>query len=132
MPPESIEDELESLLDRKPVYEVGASFPMTFFDELSIHEKAVKGSSHLSNRELKMRMLRDDGELCHRALNDDRDAASELVVLARNLANELNLLAKQTNKLVSDIAENYDEWPWCSASLTKRGMHRAGSVFSKR
>jgi hypothetical protein len=105
----STEEELANLLKRKPLRE--ASFPLIFFDELSIHQNAVKGSSKLSNHKLKMRMLVDGGELFRRAYKGDLDAARELVVLARNLVNELNLLAKLRDSLVSEIAKTYDEWP---------------------
>jgi hypothetical protein len=105
------EEELLRLLKRKPVLEGGASFPLTFFQEVPIHENAVKGSRKFSNFELKMRMVRDGGELFHRARKGDADAVSALVVLARNLANELNLLAKVQPVLVAEIASSYDEWP---------------------
>jgi len=115
-------EELDSLLKRKPVYEDGESFRLTFFDELSIHENAVKGSSHLSNHELKMRMLRDGGELFHRAYKGDREAVSELAVLARNLANDLNLLAKRQHEIVRQIAKSDDEWP-VVLSLIDKNKH---------
>ena len=99
------------LLKRKPIRENGASFPLTFFDEVSIHDNAVKGSRKLTNFELKMRMLRDGAELFFRARNGDVEAIGELAVLARNLANELNLLAKVQPVLVGEIAKSYDEWP---------------------
>ena len=46
------------LLKRKPIRENGASFPLTFFDEVSIQDNAVKGSRKLTNFELKMRKLK--------------------------------------------------------------------------
>jgi hypothetical protein len=115
---QSVGEKLQSLLKRKPIRE--ESFSLTFWDELSIHESAVKGSSNFSNRKLKMRMLRDGGELFHRAYEGDPDAVSELAVLTRNLANELNLLAKQRPLLVREITKSYDEWPVVLGLIDKK------------
>ena len=105
------EEQLSRLLERKPPRDDSISEPLTLYDELSIHQDAVKGSSHLSNFKLKMRMVRHGGELFHRACEGDTEAVSELAVLARNLANELNLLAKHRPVLIREIAKSYDEWP---------------------
>jgi hypothetical protein len=107
----STKEELANLLKRKPLRDSGMSEPLTFYDKLSIHDNAVKGSSNLSSFELQMRMLKDGGELFHRAYKGDSDAAKPLVILARNLTNELNLLAKRGYEPVSEIAKTYDEWP---------------------
>jgi hypothetical protein len=114
----SIKAALDDLLKRKPLGET--SFPLTFFDKLSIHEKRVKGSSNFTNFELKMRMLRDGGELFRRAYKGDSGAVSELAVLARNLANELNLFAKLQPALIRDIAKSYDEWPVVLSFIDKK------------
>jgi hypothetical protein len=107
----STEEQLSRLLERKPPRDDSISEALTLYDELSIHQDAVKGSSHLSNFKLKMRMVRHGGELFHRACEGDTEAVSELAVLARNLANELNLLAKHRPVLIREIAKSYDEWP---------------------
>ena len=107
-----------NLLKRKPVCD--ESFKLEFFDELPIHEIAGKGSSHFTNRQLRMRMLRAGGELFRRADNGDTDAASELTVLARNLANELNLLAKGQPRIIRPIAKSFDEWPIVLSLIDKK------------
>jgi hypothetical protein len=128
----SVEEELSMLLERKPVRENGASFALTFFDEVSIHDDPVKGNRKFSNFELKMRMLRDGSELFHRADKGDPNAASELVVLARNLANELNLLAKRQPGLIRGIAKSCDEWPVVLSLIDKtKGAESWQRIFKE-
>lgn len=119
------------LLERKPVRENSHSFPLTFFDEVLIHCDPVKGNRKFSNFELKMRMLRDGGELFHRADKGDPDAVSELAVLARNFANELNLLAKRQPGLICGIAKSYDEWPVVLSLIDKTKDAKSWYTFFK-
>src|SRR5882724_3408007 len=126
----STKQKLANLVKRKPLRE--AYFPLTFYDELLIHQNAVKGSSNLSNFELKMRMLRDGGELFRRSYEGDTIAASKLAVLARNLANELNLLAKHQPLLVRDIAKTYDEWPVVLSLIDKTKDAESWQRFFKK
>jgi hypothetical protein len=125
------EEELSMLLERKPVRENGASFPLTFFDEVSLHDNAVKGSHKLSNFKLKMRMVRDGGELFYRAQKGDVEAIGELAVLARNLTRELNLLSEREAHLVREITKSYDEWPVVLSLIDKTKDGKSWYSFLK-